>query len=131
MDVMHKRIPNPWRVKKHRSYTVEDAARLFGCHRNTIRHWQKQGLKPVDGKRPIVFEGLALAAFLEALRGVRRRRLDTCKAHGEASVLNSSFGAPGPANAPAPRAIIGHCQYLAWLLMPTDWGLVCTWRLHA
>jgi hypothetical protein len=70
-----KRAPNSRRVKKHRSYTVEEAARLFGCHRNTIRHWQKQGLKPVDGKRPVVFEGLTLAAFLEARRGARRRCL--------------------------------------------------------
>jgi MerR HTH family regulatory protein len=72
---MRKRAPSPRRVKKHRSYTVEEAARLFGCHRNTIRHWQKQGLKPVDGNRPVVFEGLTLAAFLEARRGARRRRL--------------------------------------------------------
>lgn len=72
---MRKRLPNPKRVKIHRSYTVEDAARLFGCHRNTIRHWQKQGLKPLDGKRPTVFEGLTLAAFLEARRGARRRPL--------------------------------------------------------
>lgn len=72
---MRNRALNPRRVKRHRSYTVEEAARLFGCHRNTIRHWQKQGLKPVDGKRPVVFEGLTLAAFLEARRGARRRRL--------------------------------------------------------
>jgi hypothetical protein len=72
---MRKRAPNPRRVKKHRSYTVEEAARLFGCHRNTIRHWQKLSLKPVDGKRPVVFEGQTLAAFLEARRGARRRRL--------------------------------------------------------
>ena len=72
---MRKRAPNRRLVKKHRSYTVEEAARLFGCHRNTIRHWQKQGLKPVDGKRPVVFEGLTIATFLEARRGARRRRL--------------------------------------------------------
>jgi hypothetical protein len=72
---LHKRAPNPRRVKKHRSYTVEEAARLFSCHRNTIRHWQKQGLKPVDGKRPVVFDGLTLAGFLEARRRARRRRL--------------------------------------------------------
>jgi Helix-turn-helix domain len=78
---MRKRIPSPWRVKKHRSYTVEEAARLFGYHRNTIRQWQRQGLKPVDGKRPIVFEGLTLAAFLEARRGVRRRRLKPGEIH--------------------------------------------------
>ena len=73
---MHKRAPNPRRLKKHRSYTVQEAALLFGCHRNTIRNWQKHGLKPVDGKRPVVFEGLTLAAFLEARRGERRRRLN-------------------------------------------------------
>ncbi len=72
---MRKRAPNPRRVKIHRSYTVDDAAQLFGCHRNTICHWQKEGLKPVDGKRPVAFEGPALTAFLEARRGARRRRL--------------------------------------------------------
>jgi hypothetical protein len=72
---MGKRVPSPQRVKIHRSYTVDDAAQLFGCHRNTIRHWQKQGLKPIDGRRPVVFEGLSLAAFLESRRGARRRRL--------------------------------------------------------
>jgi hypothetical protein len=72
---MPKRVPNPRRVKVHRSYTVDDAAQLFGCHRNTIRHWQKQGLKPIDGKHPVVFEGPTLTAFLEARRGARRRCL--------------------------------------------------------
>jgi hypothetical protein len=72
---MRVRFPNPRQVKIHRSYTVDDAAQLFGRHRNTIRHWQKQGLKPVDGRRPVVFEGPTLAAFLEARRGARRRRL--------------------------------------------------------
>jgi hypothetical protein len=72
---MSKRAPNPRRVKVHRSYTVDDTARLFGCHRNTIRHWQKQGLKPIDGRRPVVFEGLTLVTFLEARRGARRRCL--------------------------------------------------------
>jgi hypothetical protein len=70
-----KRAPNPRRVKIHRSYTVDDAAQLFGYHRNTIRHWQKQGLKPIDSPRPVVFEGLTLVAFLEARRGERRGRL--------------------------------------------------------
>jgi hypothetical protein len=72
---MRKCGPNPQLVKVHRSYTVDEAAQLFACHRNTIRHWQKQGLKPIDVKRPTVFEGLTLAAFLEARRGARRRRL--------------------------------------------------------
>jgi hypothetical protein len=72
---MRKRALNWRRAKIHRSYTVDEAAQLFGCHRNTVRHWQKQGLKPIDDKRPVIFEGLTLAAFLEARRRARRRRL--------------------------------------------------------
>jgi hypothetical protein len=72
---MRNGAPNPRRVKKNRSYTVDEAAELFDCHRNTIRHWQKLGLKVIDGKRPVVFEGLTLSAFLEARRGARRRGL--------------------------------------------------------
>jgi MerR HTH family regulatory protein len=73
---LRRRTPNPRRVKIHRSYSVDEAAQLFGCHRNTIRHWEKQGLKRVDGKRPVVFEGLTLSAFLEARRRARRRCLN-------------------------------------------------------
>jgi hypothetical protein len=40
----HTRL-NPRRAKLHRSYTVEETARLFGVHRNTVRAWLKQGLK--------------------------------------------------------------------------------------
>jgi hypothetical protein len=72
---MGKRVPNPRRAKIHRSYSLDEAAKLFGCHRNTVRNWQKQGLKAVDGKRPVVFEGLTLVAFPEARRRARRRGL--------------------------------------------------------
>jgi hypothetical protein len=72
---MSKRVPTPRKAKIHRSYSVKEAAKLFSCHRNTIRNWQKQGLKAIDGKRPVVLEGLTLVAFLEARRGARRRCL--------------------------------------------------------
>jgi hypothetical protein len=72
---MSKRVPNPRKAKIHRSYSVDEVAKLFGCHRNTVRNWQKQGLRAVDGNRPLVFEGLTLAGFLEERRGARRQRL--------------------------------------------------------
>jgi transposase-like protein len=61
---MGKRHPNPRLVKLHRSYTVEQIARLFDIHKNTVRAWVKQGLQPIDGLRPALFHGPVLVAFL-------------------------------------------------------------------
>jgi hypothetical protein len=72
---MGKRTPDYRRVKTHRSYSIDHAARLFGCHRNTVRNWQRQGLEPIDDKRPVIFDGPVLAGFLESRRSARRGRL--------------------------------------------------------
>jgi hypothetical protein len=52
------RHPNPRLVKIHRSYTVEEVARNLRKHKNTVRAWIKQGLRPIDGRRPTLFTGL-------------------------------------------------------------------------
>jgi hypothetical protein len=70
-----RRPPNYRLVKKHRSYTVDEAARLFGCHRNTIRNWQRHGLRVIDGSRPAVFDGETLAIFVQSQRSNRKQPL--------------------------------------------------------
>jgi hypothetical protein len=65
---------NPRRVKIHRTYTVEEVARLFSVHKNTVRSWLKAGLPRIDGRRPILVLGRQLAAFLHARRQRRRQR---------------------------------------------------------
>jgi hypothetical protein len=65
---MRKRRLNHRLVKIHRSYTVEDVARLFGTHKNTVRHWIKAGLPTCDRKRPTLILGRDLAAYLQARR---------------------------------------------------------------
>ncbi|WP_369414320.1 helix-turn-helix domain-containing protein [Microvirga puerhi] len=65
---MGKRHPNHRLVKQHRTYTVEELARLFRVHKNTIRAWQKEGLKPIDDARPLLFKGDGVASFLLARR---------------------------------------------------------------
>jgi len=68
------KCPNPRRVKVHRSYTVEEAAKLFGAHKNTVRNWLKQGLPRVDDRRPILILGRQLARFVHERRQSRRQR---------------------------------------------------------
>src|ERR1700712_1579374 len=71
MGMSPKRV-NPRLVKLHRSYTVADIARLLGVHKNSVRGWQRAGLDPLDGSRPLLFQGQALRGFLEERRAKRK-----------------------------------------------------------
>ena len=69
-----RRRPNPRLAKIHRSYTVEEAARSFRVHKNTVRDWLRSGLQPIDGRRPILILGRHLASFLYRRREHKRQR---------------------------------------------------------
>lgn len=60
-------------MKIHFSYAVEEIARTFGVHKNTVRAWLKQGLPKIDESRPILVHGRELRAFLENRRKAARR----------------------------------------------------------
>jgi hypothetical protein len=60
-------------VKTHRTYTVEEVARRWSVHRNTVRQWLKRGLPTIDRKRPLLIHGRDLATFLLARRQRDRR----------------------------------------------------------
>ena len=70
---MGKRHPNHRLVKIHRSYTVEEIAKLLGIHKNTVRLWVKEGLTTTDDKRPMLILGHVLVAFLQARRTKNKR----------------------------------------------------------
>jgi hypothetical protein len=65
--------PNPRLAKIHRSYTVDEIAKLYGVHRNTVRSWIARGLPTVDERRPLLVLGNHLAAFLQARRAANKR----------------------------------------------------------
>lgn len=70
---MGARHPNPRLAKIHRSYSVEEIARLFKVHKNTVRAWLRQGLQAIDGQRPTVARGEAIRSFLSARRVKAKR----------------------------------------------------------
>jgi hypothetical protein len=70
---MGARHPNPRLAKIHRSYSVEDAARLFNIHKNTVRNWLRHGLEAIDDQRPILVRGAELRRFL-TLRRARAKQ---------------------------------------------------------
>jgi Helix-turn-helix domain len=71
---MSGRRYNPRLVKIHYSYTIEEAASLLGVHKNTMTQWRCQGLKAIDDRRPVLFHGGMLRAFLERRRNDRKQK---------------------------------------------------------
>ena len=65
--------PNPRLAKIHRSYTVDEIAKLYGVHRNTVRAWINRGLPTVDARRPVLVLGRHLATNLQARRTANKR----------------------------------------------------------
>lgn len=69
-----KRRPDPRRAKLHHSYTVAEAAALFGIHRNTVRNWISKGLGTIRVGATILILGDELRSYLARQRNKRRVR---------------------------------------------------------
>lgn len=67
-----KRI-DPRRAKKHRAYSVGEAALLLDVHKNTVRKMIKDGLPVVDDMRPTLIRGGDLRAWLEKRREANKQ----------------------------------------------------------
>ncbi|MBU1140021.1 MAG: helix-turn-helix domain-containing protein [Proteobacteria bacterium] len=65
---MGKRHPNHRLVKIHRSYAVEEVAKMLSVHKNTVRHWIKDGLATIDDNRPMLILGEELVTFIKKRR---------------------------------------------------------------
>ena len=70
---MPARRASPQRVKLHRPYSATELAACLGVHKNTVRHWQANGLEAIGRGRPILFDGATVRAFLAKRKASRRR----------------------------------------------------------
>jgi excisionase family DNA binding protein len=52
------------RIKRHRSYTVDEAARTIGAARGTVRRWLDKGLPAIRDRKPILILGEDLADYM-------------------------------------------------------------------
>lgn len=70
---MPSRRVNPNQIKLHYSYSVAELAACCDVHKNTVRHWQANGLEPIEPRKPYLFHGASAREFL-AKRNARRKR---------------------------------------------------------
>jgi Helix-turn-helix domain len=76
-----RKRPNGRNVKQHRSYTVDEVARLLRVHKVTVRNWIKAGqISTLSEQRPTLILGWELKCFLAERRAAGKRpcRLDEC-----------------------------------------------------
>ena len=72
---MAVRRPNRRAIKQHYSYTSEEAARVLGVSKGTVRRWMKDGLPCLTDQRPFLILGTDLRDFLK----YRNRPRQTCQ----------------------------------------------------
>jgi hypothetical protein len=65
---------NPNLVKIHRSYTIEEAAGIFGIHKNTVSQWLKNGLPFMSQQKPYLILGDELKQFLQTRRKLKKQK---------------------------------------------------------
>ena len=70
---MASRRHNPRRAKSLHTYSIAEAAELYQVHRNTVRHWLGDGLKPLDGRKPVLIHGTALNHYHADRRALSKR----------------------------------------------------------
>jgi hypothetical protein len=70
---MSSRRPN-WRgVRRHRSYSVDEAARTVDVGKGTVRRWTKTGLPAITDRKPALILGSDLIDFIKSRRQPKQR----------------------------------------------------------
>ncbi|MAZ18979.1 MAG: DNA-binding protein [Ahrensia sp.] len=66
-------------IKLHHNYTFEEAARVLGVSKGTVRRWQDKGLPVIADRKPFLILGGELRDFLDRpTRSKKKCRLHEC-----------------------------------------------------
>lgn len=76
---MSSHRPNPNLAKINRNYTFEEAAAIFGVHKNTVASWVKDGLPCLKAKRPFLIIGAELKSYLKNKRACKKQKCKPCE----------------------------------------------------
>lgn len=87
------------RIKRHRDYTVAEAAEITGAHSQTVIRWiRRDGLPALTERRPWLISGQDLKEFLGARAASVRRQMDPhqffclkCKCPREAALKIADY----------------------------------------
>ncbi|TAN09208.1 MAG: DNA-binding protein [Rhizobiaceae bacterium] len=60
------------KIKRHHSYTVDEAARAIGATRGTVRRWLDKGLPAIRDRKPFLILGEDLATYMADRAGPKR-----------------------------------------------------------
>ena len=100
---MRRRKISAARVKKHRTYTVEELAETTGATEATVRNWVKRGLPALTAQRPMLILGRDVRAFLKGEANRRRRPTEfgeffcfRCKAPRKPALCIADYVPIGP-----------------------------------
>ena len=68
----NKKKINAARIRQSQTYSRHEISKKLGIHKNTITHWVKVGLAPLDNRKPELFHGSELKRFIKARRQKRK-----------------------------------------------------------
>lgn len=89
---MAKRV-NSRKIKRHRNYTVDEAARALGVTKPTVRNWINDGLPALKDQKPFLIIGSDLIAYLDARVPPKQKcRPHQCYCFKCRSPRNPAFG---------------------------------------
>ena len=104
-------------IKRHRTYTYDEAARVLGVHKRTIMGWvRREGLTALTDQKPHLIRGEDLRTFLRQRQETRKRPLRSgemfclgCKAarRPDPALVEDHSGPAGPGH------LVGLCPRCA------------------